>query len=93
MWKDVKHRKRKLLALIIVISLVVFIYYTLNMKSYAWYANRKKLVGDSGHRCRTPEWEMTELRKLAQDMHDILNELKLKHFLIYGRYDFLSLQQ
>lgn len=54
------------------------------MRSWSWYANRKRLVGDAGHPCLTPLMEMKDLKELTKDMHEVLNELELTHVLIYG---------
>ena len=64
---------RRILLLFIVLFYVYF-----NSKQYSWYLKEE-------NPCRRDEKEVTELKKLAADAHDILENFHLTHFLCYGR--------
>ena len=72
--------KRKARFFLMLVLLSVTIFYLLNIQGWHWYKMVEQIE------CETPENYMGELRKLFVDAHHILDEFKLTHVLIYGRY-------
>ena len=64
---------RRILLLFIVLFYVYF-----NSKQYSWYLKEE-------NPCHRDKNEMIELKQLAADVHDILENFHLTHFLCYGR--------
>ena len=72
--------KRKVRFFLMLALLSVTIFYLLNIQGWHWYKMVEQIE------CETPKNYMGELRKLFVDAHHILDEFKLTHVLIYGRY-------
>lgn len=58
--------------------LIFTLYLYLNSHQYAWYLKETT-------KCKRNEKEMANLKHLAADVHNILEEFHLTHFLCYGR--------
>lgn len=74
-------RRNFVLTLVLVnVPIVCYIYYKLNLVNYAWYNRSHR----STLHCRTPTEDMKDLMELSRDLHFILDELNVTHWLAYG---------
>ncbi|XP_015756136.1 PREDICTED: fukutin-related protein-like [Acropora digitifera] len=74
-------RKRYLIARLFVFIILATLYVFLNLQNFAYYTNRfwKPVLT-----CQNSDEEVDLLLKLANQIHMILNSMKIRHWLMYG---------
>lgn len=78
---EMRLRKRRLLIRLIIGLFLMGIYVHVNLQNYAYYTNRfwAPVVA-----CQNSDLEMEELLDLAYKVHKILDDMKIRHWLMYG---------